>query len=461
MTETFKVLVIVDIQNCFIQGGSLASPVISDLPGYIDQAIAIRDQIRSGGYDLIVFSRDFHPEYHSSLYHETDAANGVFVPHCRDTSRQCDRRYLGDMTTKKNGESVVKTTGEIIDSILKSSDGKSLDQKYQDFLKGIPRDKEVHGTDLSYLFYGFPEFIQTITTLNSDTKQQHTIGLKKTNALGAKNISYKSTPSKTNLNLNNITKVPNTNMIALTKGQYCDYESYSAFNYHIRMQNETELSNQNKKVSDNKLIHLPADEKYTTGLFEYIISENRKTRKSNLVIDVCGLVTNICVINTVQQGLAMWYKVYQSKVPLINSISFNLLDKLCIPLELSIPGYSYLHYPYTASIKDQSQFNNALALFDAKLDVDIFNPNNIKNNEEKRLYTFTIINDVQPRYKFRSSTVIPDNIINKIIKPTYDKTCKCGAPGCDSTSCIESLYRQKYLKYKQKYINLKNKKYLI
>ena len=458
MAETFKVLVIVDIQNCFIQGGSLASPAIPDLPGYIDQAIAIHDRIKTAGYDLIVFSRDFHPEYHSSLYHETDAANGVFVPHCRDTSRECDRHYLGDMTTKKNVENVVKTTGEIIDSILGSSDGKSLDQRYKDFLRGIPRNKEVHGTDLSYLFYGFPEFIQTITTLNSDTTQMYTIGLKKRNALGAENKSYKSIPSKINLNLNNINKVPNTNMIALTKGQYCDYESYSAFNYHIRMQNDTELPNQNKKVSDNKLIHLPAREQYTTGLFEYIISEIRKTRKSNLVIDVCGLVTNICIINTVQQGLAMWYKVYKSQVRQIQSITFNLLDKLCIPLGLNTPGYSYLHYPYATPIKDQAQLNTALTLFDAKLDVDIFNPNNIRDDEEKSLYTFTIISDVHLGYQFRSSTITPVNRLHNDVAHNDVKKCPCGAPGCDSSTCIESLYEQKYLKYKQKYINLKNKK---
>ena len=453
----YKVFVVVDVQNCFIQGGSLSTPLIEHLPGYINQARTIHRRATTGGYDLIVFSRDFHPEYHSSLYHEMNAVKGVYPPHCRDASRECDRRYIGDTSTKKNVDNQVKTTGAIIDSILSPSNASKLSEGDIHFLRNIPRNIEVHGTDLSYLFYGFPDFVNSMDILNSDTAQIHTIGLKRRNTNGGDNKSYKFPPSKINLKYADITKVPNTNIIALTKGQYCDYESYSAFNYHIHMQNHTELPNQNKKVSDNNLVSLPVNKEYTTGLFEYIIMMIRQNSlKSRLIIDVCGLVTNICVINTVQQGLAMWNKVYKSKIPQITQVVFNLLDELSIPLPLPIP-VDFLEYNYGTPINTREQLEKAKTLYKAKFEVDIFGPNNITSDYEKMFYNFNIINNIEnDQINYFPHNTPVSKIISSSLKNKYITVseCNCNNSGC--TNCT-SQYKLKYLKYKQKYIDLKNK----
>jgi nicotinamidase-related amidase len=49
-------------------------------------------------------------------------------------------------------------------------------------------------------------------------------------------------------------------------------------------------------------------------------------------IDVCGLVTNICVINTIRQGLAIWESIYSKKYNQIISVNFKLLDFASLPL---------------------------------------------------------------------------------------------------------------------------------
>ena len=63
-SEDYKVLVVVDLQNCFIQGGSLGSPEIKDLKKYIELVEGIDKQITDNNYDLVVFSKDSHPLNH-------------------------------------------------------------------------------------------------------------------------------------------------------------------------------------------------------------------------------------------------------------------------------------------------------------------------------------------------------------------------------------------------------------
>ena len=85
----YKVLVVVDIQNCFIQGGSLGSTDIGDLKKYIDLVKEVDEKISKGNYDLVVFSKDIHPLNHSSLSDNTTPQYGVFEYHCRNTTKNC------------------------------------------------------------------------------------------------------------------------------------------------------------------------------------------------------------------------------------------------------------------------------------------------------------------------------------------------------------------------------------
>jgi hypothetical protein len=110
----------------------------------------------------------------------------------------------------------------------------------------------------------------------------------------------------------------NTKFVALTKGERCDQESYSAFNYHVAY-----------KLIPGKLevmnVAPPAfDEKNSTGLWEWILA-NRGDAEV-IEIYVCGLVGNVCVIQSVLQGMAIWKHYYQAKNPKISvQFKFSLL----------------------------------------------------------------------------------------------------------------------------------------
>jgi nicotinamidase/pyrazinamidase len=65
-------LVIVDFQNDFTPGGALAVPDGDAIAGRVD-ALA-----RSGRFDLVVATRDWHPPDHGSFA----AAGGPWPPHC-------------------------------------------------------------------------------------------------------------------------------------------------------------------------------------------------------------------------------------------------------------------------------------------------------------------------------------------------------------------------------------------
>lgn len=56
-----KALIVVDVQNDFCQGGSLAVPGANDIIPYINLLMEEND------YDQIVFSQDFHPSGHKSF----------------------------------------------------------------------------------------------------------------------------------------------------------------------------------------------------------------------------------------------------------------------------------------------------------------------------------------------------------------------------------------------------------
>jgi nicotinamidase/pyrazinamidase len=69
-------LIIVDVQNDFCEGGSLA------VAGGADVAAAISERVRDGGYDHVVATRDYHvdPGAHFS---STPNFVDTWPPHCR------------------------------------------------------------------------------------------------------------------------------------------------------------------------------------------------------------------------------------------------------------------------------------------------------------------------------------------------------------------------------------------
>ena len=65
-------LVIVDFQNDFTPGGALAVPDGDAIAGRVNELAA------SGGYDLVVATRDWHPADHCSF----SARGGIWPAHC-------------------------------------------------------------------------------------------------------------------------------------------------------------------------------------------------------------------------------------------------------------------------------------------------------------------------------------------------------------------------------------------
>jgi len=434
-----NVLIVVDLQNCFIQGGSLGEKNANadELIKYYNLVKNIEKEITEKDYNLVVFSKDKHPINHSSLAEDIDPAHGVYPHHCRNVMCNCNKGAHGSTYFSKEAQEKVKdiirgknliegstlegSTQEMLqlldnnkllkDDILSEIDTlkddatheKREDPKtiyaiinpymHQKSLKNLIEQLEKHinkkviGLDLNYLFYA-TNLSDVIDKLNNGGDSE--IGFATDICLeGLKDLEESTDyyPSfKTNIS------PVNGKYVTVPKGERCNYESYSAFNYHNKIKkNEESLTKKkfNKYDSSmNEVISLPAMSKYSTGLFEYIINFfNLSTDKNpiTLNINVCGLVTNICVINTLQQGIALWNIVYSQKLKHV-TCKFNLLDYISVPLKIDFPKAPHLHYPYSNSIssnnddiKQQKQQEEDLKkLFIAKFEYDILQPNNMK-----------------------------------------------------------------------------------
>jgi nicotinamidase-related amidase len=466
----YKVLVVVDIQNCFIQGGSLGSQEIKDLKKYIDLVKEVDKKISKGNYDLVVFSKDSHPLNHSSLSDNTSPQHGVFTYHCRNTTKNCSKykanptTYMSSAAKKIIMDNLCDVNGsyckkhsydkehfydrkssyeeddynfynpkykDVFTRLLKSSaneikeqiknemndknydiNGKGiktlqglidnyisnpeLDDDSKGYLKGLLNDEKykglnVKGLDLNYLFYGtdLKDIIYALNNNNSGSQ----IGITQEEHFN------KPTYNDTAYNVDKIKQqtsisIPNTKFISIAKGQYCDYESYSAFNYHTEIKKQdikgkSIIYDVYKKFDStlNDLNPLPAEKRYSTGLFEYILNSFKEQGgKTNINIDVCGLVTNICVVNTVHQGIAMWEKVYKGNYTNI-TCKFNLLEYLSIPLPVPVP-IPYLKYNYALQINKEAdlgkmllQLTNLKTLLTTKFQDDVLAPNPSINGE--------------------------------------------------------------------------------
>jgi hypothetical protein len=534
MSGDYKVLVVVDLQNCFIQGGSLGTENIKDIKKYIDLVKGVEEKILKDNYDLVVFSKDSHPLNHSSLSDNTDATHGVFKYHCRDSKKNCikdtenpttymssaakeairdilcdvenvekaegrpsrpsipsitanvkenfyNTDYKEDdynfynskykelftylLNLQENKNKVIKVMNDVKVNIDKDKiitlemlineylSNQDLDDGSKGYLKGILKIEKykglkVQGLDLNYLFYN-TELKDIIDALNTNTDSE--IGIKGSTVLGkTKNfININDTPNYDDNVYNVDSLVPktlkNTKFITIAKGQYCDYESYSAFNYHTNikkqyLQTKSIIYEIFKKYDSslNVLEKLPADKRYSTGLFEYILNSFNKDQygkqggsKTNINIDVCGLVTNICVINTVHQGIAMWEKVYKEKETYKGiTCKFNLLEYLSIPLPLSVPDYPYLNYNYALQINKEEdlgkmllQVSNLKTLFTTKFEADVLKINPSINDVISYTVDFNInLDDVITEY----INQIKENIINTSLNFTHTNPPQTG-----------------------------------
>ncbi len=280
-TDILNILIVVDVQNCFMthmfggeQGGTFLN--VEKKEDSRDIALEISDLATKN--DLVVFTRDYHPINHISF--EKDEGREMIPPttwphHCRNINKTCDPR------PDKRGNKVDKA------SFAKPMESfKTLKDLPEDTItipETIPQNTEIKGTHLSYFFYSTP-IAKIVYDLNVDG-----------DGAGSHKLSK-------DLNMLNPALYENK-YITLTKGEECDKESYSAFNYHISYK----VEDPSKPVIDNTFD--PITKENSTGLWEWILTNLGD--KKRIKITVCGLVGNVCVMHTVLQGKALWDNIYK------------------------------------------------------------------------------------------------------------------------------------------------------
>ena len=307
MTEkAMNVLVVIDVQNCFMfhNDGMTEGKGGTFLNAGQDASKEIVEELETLVEDKthVVFSRDFHPVNHISLEgYEGRSINplkGVWPKHCRNKSVRCGARAF-DYKDPSLPNNVVDTDTGILTIVNQDTSSQT---------GGGGESIDVIGTELSYMFFKSEKLkgpVKELIKNNRDGKNK--IGLNdtmvETNDASMKEIpsELKRTPNYDQPPLDSIGGEPlNKKYITLTKGEHCDKEAYSAFNYHIVYDSSDPANPVKSNIT-------PDDADNSTGLWEWIL----KNRTSNeITITVCGLVGNVCVMHSLLQGIALWNNVY-------------------------------------------------------------------------------------------------------------------------------------------------------
>ena len=294
-----NVLVVIDVQNCFMfhkdgmaegKGGTFlnVSTETSSTEIVKELETLVKDKTH------VVFSRDFHPVNHISLEgyegRSINALKGVWPKHCRNKSVRCGSRFNDkDLSLPNN---VVDTdTGELT-IVNQTGGGETID---------------VIGTELSYMFFKSEKLKGPVKELIKNNREgKNKIGLNDTMVeTNGASSEMKETPPDSERTLNYDQPPLDKKYITLTKGERCEKEAYSAFNYHIVY----DSSDPSNPVKSNII---PNDAANSTGLWEWILKN--RNGANEIIITVCGLVGNVCVMHSLLQGIALWNNVY-SKLP--------------------------------------------------------------------------------------------------------------------------------------------------
>ncbi len=440
-----NILIIVDVQNCFISGGSMGGKSLDDSIQQMKEIETLIDR-----NDLIVCSRDFHPMGHSST--------PPFPYHCRDNTRVCPRyNQIGEntmdykninRTTKQDAKNVlelIKKNKDLIEITFESID--INDSKY---------NYSLIGTDLSYLFM-FTKYAESIKYLIDDTDKIYTIGLRN------QNEDFKGQPMLSNIN-HNVHQVSDRgkDFIQLTKGEYCEYDSFSAFAYHVELYGE---ERKDKGKSIGYWNNLDLSKENSTGLWEYLVKYIDNKKSTYVTITVCGLVGNICVMYTAMHGSALWEKFYKNEFS--KDVTVKFIYELYGTLFYCDEGASFngnfksVKYDNTKfdELKKEDGFTNYDILTKSQNLVKYFEKkaevSGIKDCEFEIRYN----NDFFDSFYISNGSNIPPKI--EVIKQQgQTKSVNKDNTPPQIVVGAGNIYKQKYLKYKQKYLELKNQNYL-
>jgi nicotinamidase-related amidase len=395
--DTMEVLVIIDVQNCFMfhqdkVAGDLNVENKADSNKIVQELeTLVADKTH------VVFSRDFHPVNHISLEgYEGRTANyeSIWPKHCRNKNRKCNARNGDNKGDDKGEEEGIKNNFVKIDdgTIIKyktNPGDKQPNPEWSDINTKISTDLsstylEVIGTELSYMFFKSPIFRKPVRQLIINNREgKNKIGL--TDTMYEKKIDD---PIIKNDAINyGESFIPNNgkpiNYISLTKGERCDKEAYSAFNYHIQYTYTDQAKPKkediapNDPANPNKEDIPPNDSANSTGLWEWIL-KNKTSNK--ITITVCGLVGNVCVMHSLLQGIALWNNVY-SKEDIAKEVEVKFVYSLRGTRFAPVKPFEGNVDPDFISDEVVKHFNNNLPAGMTNINItDIAEPNVIHRN---------------------------------------------------------------------------------
>lgn len=344
-------------------------------------------------YQLIVFTQDMHPKHHIS--------HSVLAPHCiSGRSTECfDHSKISPYTQnrekpnndKYNADLKIDKQHTYNNTIIDIPEHRGIEY----FSNNIIRFKKDFIEKMSEIT-NFKNWTNNIEKDTTDTKVEETSTNEFNSGINRSLISRSNNIEQNKMKVS--TKFPV--YLELYKGELCNFDAYSGFIYHIYYTDKgtntfnfeikdmfNENTNENISDYNNNL------NKYSTGLAEsildYIIayknkiasekykndmknssksikegigqSMNLQPTKSlsdyinkdiNLEINVCGLVTNICVVNSCIGGLKIFeyynthnfhdsYKLSDFKITLLNEYSLRSYSEMVPSVKQVIDNAKY------------------------------------------------------------------------------------------------------------------------
>jgi nicotinamidase-related amidase len=299
-----KVLIVVDVQECFLSG--TMGPGSNIVNEYKTKILKFVEESKSI-YDIIIFTKDNHPMNHYSF--------GIYHPHCIEEKsgkycnkkgRECKIKKLYDKSFMKNS---LKTYDEYENEDKINKTGKNLASDFED----------------EYRYH-------TKIQLNPDFLERTSIKNNNINILNITDVDRMITNKSIKEASKTIQFRTKPYIIRMNKGELCNFDAYGAFAYHVSYKEEKEELQEIDIVHNPKLISKSNPINWlnlSTGLAEFLIQKDYLKNKSTdieLDIDVCGLVTNICVVSTCVTGC----KVFEALE--FNNYKFKILNEYCMNL---------------------------------------------------------------------------------------------------------------------------------
>lgn len=302
---------------------------------YIDRLKKFYDANKDK-YDVIVFTKDNHPKHHAS--------HGTLNPHCINRfGDYCGSKEREEDISKKFSNSffynnvlpdVVKegmTSEEFYIKQIENDTGAKYQtyEKTDENVKARKESEENEGKTLG----DFEEIPYNAKIFISDQ------GLElSSNVTDLKELSV-GRFCKVEVDKDNKIGTLKPYIVRLNKGELCNFDSFGAFYYHVEYENETgnEIDYFLKGPRDDLNLS-----KLSTGLVEFLLdrksyADNLKDKNITFDFDVCGLVTNICVVSTCVSGSNIidqyLSKPLRSDVKLLD-YRFNILNEYCVNLPL-------------------------------------------------------------------------------------------------------------------------------